>query len=57
VSAGRHGNGVAAAARAAEVLKREPKLSVALYLATQHYKLDVDRQRHEAGLLKAGLPA
>jgi uncharacterized protein len=55
--AGRHGNGVAAAAHAAEVLKREPKFSVALYLGTQHYKLDVDRQRHEAGLLKAGLPA
>jgi adenylate cyclase len=29
---------------------------VAVYLATQHYKRDVDRQRHEAGLLKAGLP-
>jgi len=22
----------------------------------QHYKREVDRQRHEAGLLKAGLP-
>jgi adenylate cyclase len=51
------GNAVAAAAHAAEVLKREPKFSVALYLATQHYKLEVDCQRHEAGLLKAGLPA
>ena len=51
------GNRVAAAAHAAEVLKREPEFSVALYLATQHYKLEVDRQRHEAGLLKAGLPA
>jgi adenylate cyclase len=50
------GNGVAAAAHAAEVLKREPKFSVAVYLATQHYKLEVDRKRHEAGLLKAGLP-
>ncbi len=50
------GNAVAAAAHAAEVLKREPKFSVALYLATQHYKQDIDRQRHEAGLLKAGLP-
>src|SRR5688572_11390771 len=37
---------VAAAAHAAEVLKREPKFSVALYLATQHYKQDIDRQRH-----------
>jgi adenylate cyclase len=51
------GNGVAAAAHAAEVLKREPKFSVAVYLATQHYKLEVDCKRHEAGLLKAGLPA
>ena len=50
------GNAVAAAAHAAEVLKREPKFSVAVYLATQHYKREVDRRRHEAGLLKAGLP-
>ncbi len=50
------GNAVAATAHAAEVLKREPKFSVAIYLATQHYKRDVDRQRHEDGLLKAGLP-
>jgi len=50
------GNAVAATAHAAEVLKREPKFSVAVYLATQHYKRDVDRQRHEDGLLKAGLP-
>ncbi len=51
------GNAVAAAAHAAEVLKREPQFSVAAYLATQHYKREVDRRRHEAGLLKAGLPA
>jgi adenylate cyclase len=50
------GNEVAAAAHAAEVLKREPKFSVAVYLTTQHYKRDVDRLRHEAGLLSAGLP-
>src|ERR1700692_2622802 len=50
------GNAVAAAAHAAEALKHEPKFSVAVYLATQHYKREVDRQRHEAGLLKAGLP-
>lgn len=50
------GNAVAAAAHAAEVLKREPKFSVAVYLATQHYKREVDRRRHEAGLLAAGLP-
>ena len=50
------GNAVAAGAHAAEVLKREPAFSVAAYLATQHYKRDVDRQRYEAGLLKAGLP-
>jgi len=51
------GNAVAAAAHATEVLQREPKFSAAAYLATQHYKRDVDRDRHEAGLLKAGLPA
>ena len=50
------GNAVAAAAHAEEVLKREPGFSVAACLATQHYKLEVDRQRYEAGLLKAGLP-
>jgi adenylate cyclase len=50
------GNDVAAAAHAAEVLKREPKFSVAVYLTTQHYKRDVDRRRHETGLLSAGLP-
>jgi adenylate cyclase len=52
----RMGNAVAAAAHAAEVLKREPKFSVAVYLTTQHYKREVDRRRHEAGLLSAGLP-
>ena len=51
------GNDVAASAHAERVLKLEPGFSVAAYLATQHYKHDADRQRHEAGLLKAGLPA
>jgi len=51
------GNAVAAAAHAAETLKREPKFKVAVYLATQHYQREVDRKHHEAGLLKAGLPA
>jgi adenylate cyclase len=51
------GNAVAAAAHAAEVLKREPTFSVADYLTTQHYKREADRLRHETGLLKAGLPA
>ncbi|CAN7668005.1 adenylate/guanylate cyclase domain-containing protein [Bradyrhizobium sp. LjRoot220] len=51
------GNAVAAAAHAAEVLKFESNFSVAAYLATQHYKHAIDRERHEAGLLKAGLPA
>jgi adenylate cyclase len=51
------GNSVAAAAHATEVVKREPKFSVTAYLATQHYKHEVDRRRHEAGLLMAGLPA
>jgi adenylate cyclase len=51
------GNTVGATAHAAEVLKREPKFSVAQYLATQHYKHEADRKRHETGLFKAGLPA
>jgi adenylate cyclase len=38
-------------------VKREPGFMVAAYLATQHYKREVDRERHAAGLLKAGLPA
>jgi adenylate cyclase len=50
------GNSVAAAAHAAEVVKLEPTFSVTSYLATQHYKQEADRARHEAGLLKAGLP-
>lgn len=51
------GNGVAAAAHAAEVLKREPGFTVASHLTTQHYKREADRARYETGLLKAGLPA
>ncbi|MFG3595919.1 adenylate/guanylate cyclase domain-containing protein [Bradyrhizobium sp. RDI18] len=51
------GDAVAAGAHAAEVVKLEPGFSVAAYLATQHYKQEADRARHEAGLLKAGLPA
>ncbi len=51
------GSSVAAAAHAAEVVKREPGFSVAAYLDTQHYKREIDRRRHEIGLLKAGLPA
>jgi adenylate cyclase len=51
------GNAVAGAAHAAEVLKREPTFSTAIHLTTQHYKREVDRERHAAGLLKAGLPA
>ncbi|MFI5014228.1 MAG: adenylate/guanylate cyclase domain-containing protein [Hyphomicrobiales bacterium] len=52
----RMGNAGAAAAHAAEVVKLEPAFSVSAYLATQHYKHEVDRRRHEAGLLEAGLP-
>jgi adenylate cyclase len=51
------GKEAVAAAHASEVLKREPKFSVAAYLATQHYKHEADLRRLEAGLLKAGLPA
>jgi adenylate cyclase len=51
------GNAVAAAAHAAEALKRDPTFSVADHLTTQHYKREADRSRYETGLLKAGLPA
>jgi adenylate cyclase len=51
------GNNVAASAHTAEVLKLEPGFSTTTYLATQHYKFDADRKRHEASLVKAGLPA
>lgn len=50
-------NAIAAGAHAAEVLKREPGFSVAVHLATLHYKRELDRQRHEYGLIAAGLPA
>lgn len=50
-------NAIAAGAHAAEVLKREPGFSVASHLATLHYKREIDRQRHDAGLIRAGLPA
>ena len=50
-------NAIAAGAHAAEVLKREPGFSVAAHLATLHYKRELDRQRHESGLIAAGLPA
>src|SRR5260370_179779 len=53
----RMGNAVAATAHPPEVLKREPKFSVAVYLATQHYNREVDRRLHEAGLLSPALPA
>ena len=50
------GNAIAAAAHAAEVLKREPKFSVAVYLATQHYKHD-DRPPAPRGWPAQGRPA
>jgi adenylate cyclase len=50
------GKEATAAVHAGEVLKREPKFSVAAFLATQHYKHEADLRRLEAGLLKAGLP-
>jgi adenylate cyclase len=51
------GDDTAAAAHAREVLKREPKFSVQAYLTTLHYKHGSDRDHHQEGLLKAGLPA
>ncbi len=50
------GDSVAATAHASEVLKREPEFRVSSYIATLPYKHEADRQRHEAGLRKAGLP-
>ena len=51
------GDETSAAAHVREVLARVPDFSVETYLATQHYKLDSDREHHRQGLLKAGLPA
>jgi len=48
------GNGIAAAAHAAEVVKLEPTFSVSSYLATQHYKQKADRARHEAACSRRG---
>jgi adenylate cyclase len=50
------GDGTAAAAHAAEVLRREPGFSVERYLATLHYAREENREHHREGLLKAGLP-
>ncbi len=50
------GDLAAARSLADEVVRREPEFSVERYLATLHYKQDVDRAHHREGLLKAGLP-
>jgi adenylate cyclase len=51
------GDNTAAAAHAAETLRRAPDFSADAYLATLHYNRADDRQHHREGLLKAGLPA
>jgi adenylate cyclase len=51
------GDATAAAAHAAQVLKRAPDFSAQVYLDTLHYKHASDREHHREGLLKAGLPA
>ena len=51
------GDEAAAAAKAGEVLKKEPTFSVDGYMTTMHYKQDSDRQHHRDALLKAKLPA
>jgi adenylate cyclase len=51
------GDTTAAAAHAAETLRRAPDFSADAYLATLHYKRASDREHHREGLLKAGLPA
>jgi adenylate cyclase len=42
---------------AEEVLKRDPRFSVDMYLMSQHYKRPEDGEHHRTVLLKAGLPA
>ncbi|HZT18042.1 MAG TPA: adenylate/guanylate cyclase domain-containing protein [Dongiaceae bacterium] len=51
------GDGEAARAHAAEVLKREPGFTVEAYLRTLHYKRAADLAHHREALLKAGFPA
>jgi adenylate cyclase len=51
------GNAAAAAEHRQALLKRAPDFAVEDHLATQHYAVAEDRERHRNGLLKAGLPA
>jgi adenylate cyclase len=50
------GDRTAAAAHAAQVVRREPEFCVERYLATLHYAQEVDREHHREALLKGGLP-
>jgi adenylate cyclase len=51
------GDMTAAAAHAAEVLKRQPRFTVAEYMRTLHFKRSADTEHYREALLKAGLPA
>ncbi len=52
------GNEASAKEHVREVLLREPGFSVNSYIGTlRHYKRQSDREHHQEGLLKAGLPA
>ncbi|HUL05582.1 MAG TPA: adenylate/guanylate cyclase domain-containing protein [Candidatus Acidoferrum sp.] len=50
------GNDETARRHVREAQKLQPDLRVETYLATLHYKRDVDREHCRQGLLKAGLP-
>ena len=55
--AAQEGDEAAAKIHADEVLKQEPGFTVSGYLSTLHYKHESDREHHQDGLVKAGLPA
>jgi adenylate cyclase len=50
------GDHVAAAAHAAEVLRRQPSFTAQSHLKTLHYRQASDNEHMHEGLLKAGLP-
>ncbi len=51
------GDETAARLQVEEVLKRDPRFSVDMYMVTQHYKRTEDSEHHREALLNAGLPA
>jgi adenylate cyclase len=51
------GDAIAAAAHAQQVTRKVPGFSAQAYLETLHYQRPSDRDHHQDGLRKAGLPA